>query len=424
MGLIIEDIAYVDAQEPFIGTGRDHWFQLPYAGFRYAIATHEGICAHMLRLPGLRRLQYISQFGGTTLPIQPASSVRMPAFNHVRHTHVCDVAAVALRIASQNDLSMEQQQHLAVACLTHDVLTPAGGDTTKEMNQEAFDEDVHYPEFFQSSGWSELQRRYSLDEQTLAQTILNKGLLGELLDWSDKIGYMARDLDQYFAMMEQHADRAYFRNGFSSQINELLKRRRIPCRIWKDLVLTDRGFACRDPEAFADFLRIRLLLYIELHCGNYTRFLRAFLTAALRVLMERRGLTRADLLRIDDDELDALVCNLTGIGMREFVGPVMGEARVAEFQSEEALRNYVRFLHREGHTMRLITPRGRWLKPRTDMLVTEDGRVMTFADARPGLAAELDALAKEQSPFLLHWLKAPQLKKEFLKELRALDMSS
>ena len=101
--------------------------------------------------------------------------------------------AIARLIGYNLGLSQIALQHLSVAALTHDIFTPAGGDSTKLLYPAMFDEDANYKDLFVTAGWKTLQGKYSFDEQLILQTVQGKLYFGQILDLADKLGYVSRD---------------------------------------------------------------------------------------------------------------------------------------------------------------------------------------------------------------------------------------
>ena len=117
-------------------------------------------------------------------------------FAHTRYLHTHDAHALAFLLARNNGLSQDDENHLRVAALTHDALTPAGGDSIKLVAPALLDEEANYPKLFERPGWESLKNEFQLSEERLQAIVRNQGTLGVLLDFADKIfhiGPVSRD---------------------------------------------------------------------------------------------------------------------------------------------------------------------------------------------------------------------------------------
>ena len=111
---------------------------LTHAGFGYSVAE-DSFIDRAINAFGLWRLNHVHQLGFLQDPdTTPEDRPFQPRFMHTRFLHSLDVAALAATIVYNNQAFFTERPSYAktmvLAALTHDVLTPAGGDTTKSTS--------------------------------------------------------------------------------------------------------------------------------------------------------------------------------------------------------------------------------------------------------------------------------------------------
>jgi hypothetical protein len=134
---------------------------IPYMGIGFIIPDG-GLVVDTIRAANLFRLGGIGQLGLLHAPIIGSgitSSISM-LYRHDRYVHSLCVGFICNMIAENVGLSQNLINHAVVAGLTHDTLTPAGGDTVKRIDPEAFDEDQNYNDLFSGIDFQNLLARY------------------------------------------------------------------------------------------------------------------------------------------------------------------------------------------------------------------------------------------------------------------------
>lgn len=379
--------------------------ELPLAGMRYAVRASDGLCAQTVRACGLDRLRTIRQVSYIHLPIRrlaPEMEFASPVFLHSRFTHSFDVMAIARRIGEQIGLSDREQTTLTVAALTHDVFTIAGGDAVKDIHPAEFDEEAAYPRLFLRSEWSSFERTFGLDRDELVRIVHNKGLLGQLLDWADKIAYVARDLDEYRKLIaptsptiiERHAELGV--EGGSPE----------PCAIWKSLERVGDTIACRDPDALAIFLRLRALLFHHIYRGERTQFMRAFAVRAVRDLLRQGELASSELFDMTDPELNVRIHYHTNVFCNgAFTTRSFGKPFVYLCDNRKEAESIAQRERRKHLLTRVtIAPDGA-IDPRLDMPVVVQDSVRPFQEVRPQEAMQIANILKYRALFRIYCLR-------------------
>lgn len=395
-------------------------FELPFSTISYVV-LEDGLVQDAMNTFGLERLHYIKQLGYLQDPVTTGVGQKAltMGFDHTRYLHSLDVMAVATLLAHNNRLPASLTNTLRAAALTHDALTPAGGDTTKFIDPPAFDEDEHYGELLESRDWEKIRKKYRIDPEKLIATVQGKGVLGKLLDIADKTSYVSRDAGIYLGRYEPDGPIAYPESYMA--IKDLLDRHPYATAVWDAVKVKGEQVIFSDPERLAVFLKLRALLFRDFYLHQGTRWQEAFLAnVVIRYLYRTGQLTRHSLLQMRDPELDRFLEQKTGIPLFAFHPAFSENACVESFASCEAAKEREQILLAKNLTFILIEDLSRITKPATHYLVqTKSGVISPLRDAYPALAAEVEEIARIQKPFRLYYLRQdPPFNAEFLSSFR------
>jgi len=390
-----------------VGDGPDQYKIVPsmaHVGIGYVV-RFGGLVEEIDEVFGLHRLNGVAQLGLLHDPTILENGWRqypMP-FPQTRYVHSLDVHAIATLIGKMLDLSEEKLRTLRVAGQSHDALTPAGGDTTKGIDRKGFDEDVHYPDLFLREGWKELRSRYGLSEAELVQTILGKGLLGSILDVSDKLAYVGRDLDKFLG--HNPTGQAAWENFGATyyRIVAILNQNPYPCSVWDCVELINGEMVFTNAERLADFLLMRSLMFKILYNNASARFYEAgFGEEVASVLYGQGVLTKKSLLAMTDIELSRVIGR--ELGIKEYYHGVnltgTENPRVLEFETKRQALAFQRQLVLEEPRAMMHYELVR--SPSTSCLqnfkVLHNGNVMAFKQACPQQAYDVVSIACDSKP--------------------------
>jgi len=245
-------------------------------------------------------------------------------FDHSRGMHVLDVMSVITLIAENNRSELPLSHRtltpiyntLRLAALTHDALTPAGGDTIKTLDPEALDEDAHYFDLFRDPETSEeriaLCVKYGVNIHDLTETVQGKGLAGTVLDMADKTAYVARDTSQFMNYCFASRRRKIHFPEYAS-IAKLVEKDPWICGWWES-VRVKRDYAwVEDGERLGRFLELRLRMFRGLYYHG-KRTMDIILPVVVAGHLYASGqLTRADLLQMSDEQLERRIAKFCGV---------------------------------------------------------------------------------------------------------------
>ena len=287
---------------------------IPYCGFGYII-QEDGMAQEFYDMLKMHRLFGVHQLGFMHDPVHRVHNTATMAmdFTHTRGLHQLDVYAVMMLIIENNPCLEPHRTVLLAAAISHDGRSPAGGDTTKLIDLELFDEEKNYKDFFKFSGWQVLKKKYHLNEDELYSVVQGKGLLGSVLDIADKIAYTARDV---FMFMGMDADQSKGRSVLYMEGKRLIKENPYICNIWKHVRIVDNKVVITHSNRLANFLKLRAIMFKELYYKRESRFLEYVLSKKIiKYLFEKHYITFDQLLTEHDGWLEFEIHSALGINL-------------------------------------------------------------------------------------------------------------
>lgn len=402
----LRDFRYLALDQASVSRQRYHNATLRLAGFKYLIRPRD-LMERAIRVFGLDRLREIKQLAYIHEAYREGG--RAKTYPHTRYQHVCDTAALATLMGRNVKLDEIEMEVLRLAAITHDALTPAGGDMVKEFDDGAFDEDAHYEWLLQRFDWSSIRSKYKIPRVQLIETVQGLGRLGALLDIADKIAYISRDTAMFLKGDSSGSP-------FDKRIRTLVKLRPAICAWWDSVALDGSRVYVRDLETLGDFLELRVLMFREVYYGDRTKFLRLFMSPILEYFYETKLLSGGQLLRQDDRDLDQLIGGLTGLALNCFDGR-MGNPNVEYHDTLESAHARVVELLEIGNPFSVVREIGKFIKPASHFLVDDGGGIVSYREARPDRAAEIELLSKPQPPVRLYYLEGARTNLEITKTL-------
>lgn len=409
-------------------------------GFTCAIQS-DGMIHDVCIALGVFRLDGIRQLGFLHDPVMneaAADSGLAMRFEHTRYMHSLMVMATASLLGHKVGLSEHDLKHLQVAALTHDVLTPAGGDSVKAIDPHGLDEDAHYQKVFRDNPqWDEARTQYGLDESLLAATVRGEGMLGRLLDIADKTTYIAHDVEAY--LMGDRDPRSH--TGFVApesiiSIYDWKKHLgRGGCQLWDRCIIENGQVVITDIDRLVGFLTLRALMFRHLYYNPLARYREHMLAYLLLDPLYQEGvITRTELLQMNDADLEVFLSSLVGGISRygrhafTFVMELSDTRRSPEFEAyetREAAVERMRTLYRENQGLLfMLDVIPRVSEKAVRYLVRDaDGEIKTLAEARPGDAETIRSIDADPLPAKLYILTSEKVDRlipdDLLKKLHA-----
>lgn len=368
---------------------------LPYTGVSYMVLDG-GLCAKVARAFNLFRLQEVKQLGFLQAPwvIMEDQPLVVPLSEGTRYLHSLDVMMLSSLIGYNIGLSEDDLNTVRVAGFTHDFGTPAGGDSVKLIDSEAFDEDTNYKrllhEKVNQEEWERIRGEYGIDETVLVDAVLNRGLLGQILDIADKLAYVARDVQTCLSVgvIREDTD-AYI--GIKA-LDEIVGEFPHVCDVWDSVRRHGKNLVFTDMPRLIAFLKARIVLFRELYYHPRARF-GEYLTSRVLVkkLYDRGDITRDELLEMSDSEL--LRCLNKTYGEWNVTRVLSVKSNVRSFKNRYEAELFKEELEKTGHSFSLIENHLHSIKPGTHLLVETKEGPKPLLEAYRGDAKELFEMA-------------------------------
>lgn len=385
----------IDTENPLAIVG-----ELPFSGLWYLI-TEGALWEETVRIFNLWRLEGINQLGFLKTPssgaaIQPGASVTKTN----RYLHSLDVASLASLIGHNLGLADIDLIHLVVAGLTHDMCTPAGGDSVKWVDPKAFDEDANYRgglDKLPREEWRDFRKRHQINLERLVETVLNQGLLGQILDISDKLAYVARDLSACVSLGDSSSVTGRYIGA--EALREVLKEFPQVCNIWDSVVVQDGRLVFLYPYRLLAFLKVRATLFRVLYYHPNARVIETLVSQLLvKCLYKSGALDKETLLTMGDSELEVLLDR--HYGRENMISVLSSGYNIKNFSSQEAAVEHQHDLQKKGR-LALLTKYLSLQRIGADFLVQTGTGPRSLAEAYPADVAELNRIAGDQEAFFV-----------------------
>ncbi len=356
---------------------------LPLAGFAYAI-REGGFCMEVIRTFNLFRLAGIKQLGFLRPPYK---TLNVAVSESSRFTHSLDVMAIATLIGHNLGLSPAEMATLRLAALTHDVGTPAGGDSVKLADLATLDEDDAYPHIVTRTNWHHIRDHYGVDESVLLATIRNEGLLGQILDVADKLAYIARDVFLTKHHLVAHAD----------ELEQILRAYPHISDVWDCVERDGAGIYFADAKRLAAFLRVRVFMFRELYYHPIARRGEYLISRLIAKDLLRLGVLTPDALRrMVDEDLMAVFRVLSGSPYQ--FDTYLYSTRVRTFTTLAKAAAFAESV-RENGGVALVDDNRPQIKTATHLRVRHGEIIAPLSEAEPDLCVKINRMA-QKSPLV------------------------
>lgn len=352
----------------------------------------------------LRDIKQLSLARGVTYPDGDIEFVE--GFHHHRYLHSFDALAVATLLANNCGLSKDDFKILQIAALSHDYRTPAGGDTTKKIDPPAFDEDARYGEIFETDEWKEFSAVYNItfeQQELLRKTILGEGVLGKLLDLSDKIAYVSRDLQRYL-YQEARLVKGYKGSPGFEKIKDLVEENPDLCSFWDSVEVVGDRVVINDGAKLANFLKVRALLWKFLYENCEGGFSEAILHEYVRRFLYKKGeLTSDFLLKVGDTDLATVERDFLGVSWESQFRMKLPYQSQAFFDLKGA-HAFAAIYQDDPEKIVVVDNFKIASTPSTKKFLVKDkeGKIVPFNEAFPEEASEIDSTMDAPRKFVVY----------------------
>ena len=310
-------------------------------------------------------------------------------FDHNRFCHVLDVYTIANLIAHNLRLAPQLVLTILTAAISHDALTPAGGDSVKLIDPPAFDEDKNYHALLQGEGWENFRQRFGVDRDLLIRTVLGEGLLGTILDIADKTAYTARDTLAYLGTARPAKDA---RNTHMYAIADIVRSDPYVCALWQSAYMFQGRLVFGDKERLSRFLKLRALMFRGLYYNPFARFFEYLVgKGVVKYLYLKGSITRAELLQNGDWWIERKIDEAleSEYVLRSFHN--LERSRIEEYPDIRSAKSRAADFDGDDAAVVIIDDFGSATKSATQKFFVRKGRLaLPFAEACTDEAEEID----------------------------------
>jgi hypothetical protein len=370
------------------------WTHLRSAGFSYRMVPNKLLHSaswkfNMERLDGVHQFDY---------KCDPLTGKR---YDQKRFGHSFDVAAVANLLVHHNaqDLSPAERKATVLGAFLHDLLMPPGGDATKLMNPDLFDEDINFVAFAQSEAFWEFCAQHDVDAALVAQVMREEGPGGVLKDLADKIGYVCRDLDVLLtAPGRLHHSQA----DLFGHIMDIIGRCAEPGLFWQSVRVHDGQVVVEDVDRLCAFLELRALLFRCIYQNPATRMAGfVYGEVIVRFLCETGVLAPDSMLNMTDTDLDLIIDRYIDWADGEELERIRCDNLALAVAQQQRM-------FQDGVVFSVIADYSKSPSPGTHFLVPTPSGPQPLAQAFPDRADRIHRLASEAGNVYLFAIRKPK----------------
>jgi hypothetical protein len=382
--------------------------QLPFSGIGYHIWEY-GFSWRIHDAFNLGRLAQIKQLGYLYPPINEGEETYVTTLEFPQHrlTHMFDVRAIGKLILINNGILPDTPEgkldHVLndTAGLTHDVRTPAGGDSIKGIDPFEFDEDLHYYKTLETIDRSNLPEFTPEVMELLPKVIMNEGKIGAVLDIADKVAYLCRDLQAFYHYQMTTEARMW--------IDEILRAQPLVCSVWETVRIDGDVVYFTDKDRLVKWLELRCLMFRHLYQNPRARFWEQFVKTIVSERMYKTGALTANQLRsMTDLQLSMLLWEEVGFNYPPSMLWGTFKEKREGFETWEDANACQQQLRKEGIVISMIEKSFINLKTGDKFLIKTRKGIMPLKDADPCVSAHLQSLIQPENNFTLHYLNVPR----------------
>ncbi|MDI6778371.1 MAG: hypothetical protein QMD77_04220 [Patescibacteria group bacterium] len=398
-------------------------FKVPLTGVSYVVLEN-GITEKLERATNMWRLFRIFQLANLTDPVVTEAGLEAYArrFNHNALVHALDTEMISILIAFNNrrNLSSYQRRNLKVSAAEHDNAIPAGRDGTKAIDPIVFCEEINIGDVLRGEKWNELRKSFRLSTKLIVNTIRGQGVLGKILDIADKTAYLCRDIGAYLGRYCPGAGEEWGKN-YQTVFNFVYGKNPNVCAIWDSVTVEGEDVFFSDPNRLGDFLEARALMIRNLYYNPGGRGSEVTISNIVVSYLYSLGiLTKKDLLKMDDHELDHLIEDFVGVPYMMGTTSSIGDPFVETFKTlDEALEREAWLMKEEKLLFTAVDNSACSVKAATDYLVqTPSLEKIPFHEACPERVQKIAEIVRLEKPVFLHYFRNLKISDESHQKLR------
>lgn len=369
----------------------------------------------LLRLSGVMQLPYL-----TVVRVDSETpNIKGPHLlygNRLEHSLLA--VALAYKLGMRFDFTTTQIRLIMLAALSHDGMTPAGGDPMKSTSPRALDEDERYPELFERNRepWRVFKRSYNLPknaEVLLIAAIRGEGLYGRIQQIADTNAYLTLDTQALEARLSTLPG-ALVRDTMAPYLDTLTLTagEKNACHLWQYVELRGQYPVVTDTLVLLRFLSLRARMLANLYLHPGTAAIRFFMTEiGYPALMLSHQPTPGDLVTWTDRDLHRRLRSLLNMKSVDTTPALFGRMPTRErFQGWDDAVDALDRAGREGY-FAYIGSVAEWApcitKTSAYYVLDNQGRPVTYNHRFPDDSYQLESLLPHYDDWPLHLYKHP-----------------
>lgn len=406
--------------------------KLPFTSGVIWAEGHGGLEHQQENVIGLGRLRSIKQLSLLGFPVKQGQLSYAIGFGHTRFLHTYDVIAIGLICAHNVGVKGKDLLALNLALAMHDVFTPACGDLMKFIDGRAFDEDSQLSTLLNHEPYLKMCGDLGIKPEEPIRICQEKnGLLCQIRDLADTLGYTAQDLSVLLSFFEPKRFRkcpdCYEDPEEQLLLEEVYALRSDFALLWENIETDSSGnLVFTDTERLYTFLRTRAILFRIIYYNQQTRNVEYLLGIRMIKLLIEKGILEYGqfISELSDEEIWDKVKDETGYDPSHSHNGALGTTH--KFSSLDLARRYVQKKSDEN-TCALIYKWPSATKSKVNYWrVKVKDRTVPWGEAYPEKAAEIEKIMRQHDGYfvsLISFNHLHEISPLYWDELKQLEQS-
>jgi HD superfamily phosphohydrolase len=377
---------------------------LPYSDFSKWVPENSIYNEALINIHSLNRLSDIKCLSFLSYVGPNPQNMYFTSFTHSRFDHSLTVALIVEQILKQNGIPQEQIDLGIIAGILHDIATPAYGDATKQIDIKNLDEEDYWWEVLDKKG-KDFVTQFGTRE-TIDKIIKNQGLLGKVLDISDRIVYTMKDLN---ALIWPNQIEKQEKNDYLLGIKKIARNNLKIGNIYKEIGVDQKKqeIVFNNSNNLNIFLNLRAHLHknFYLHPINQAKDLFVAKVIERVYSKNKNSVLSADRLRkmTDYDLLSVLgtYYKESAITMHPLL--VNWQAEFEKFDSLEKAKIKENELKQNKNIAIVGIKEIRDFNTMTDWKITDGYKYVKFKKHNPQAAKKIDKISQSTKGIFLFW---------------------
>ncbi len=372
----------------------------------------------LLRLSDVEQLSFL---------VNPSIDPRRQAFldtslilPHTRYAHMLHTSSLAEIIGHINGWSPEVINKAVAATLVHDAATVAGGDVVKNAIPGRLSEERLLNRILTNPQALEFFAKNNLSISEVQDMVDNKGMLGEVLDFCDRLSYTILDVQAAGPLFKESsctlAERSELGilSGKGLGVVDLLKKYPNFGDIIFD-VRVDKNIGrmyVENSELLGVFLEMRAIMHRDLYMDPIARLVQeAVLVPLIQQCWKDGGLTSENLLQWGNADLQTYLAKRLNIGLGVMFGVYLTKQVSEQDIQVEVARSLAEAqeiknnLERGGRRIVSEFNDLKGFNSSTHLLVKTPAGLKQFKDACPEWAQRINTIVDEAKRLKIYHAK-------------------